>query len=88
MTVRGGGVPIAPLGFHAGKKNGSAASELRRRCAQKDSALAHWSYARTKNAPQTRKTMIVALARKLLIALWQLVREGAIPEGVVLRPAV
>ena len=25
MTVRGGGVPIAPLGFHAGKKNGSAA---------------------------------------------------------------
>jgi hypothetical protein len=28
MTVRGGGVPIAPLGFHAEKKNGSAASEL------------------------------------------------------------
>jgi hypothetical protein len=26
MTVRGGEVPIAPLGFHAGKKNGSAAS--------------------------------------------------------------
>src|SRR5712691_2744657 len=33
---------------------------------QKDSALARWFYARTKNAPQTRKTMIVALARKLL----------------------
>jgi hypothetical protein len=47
---------------------------------QKDSALAHWFYARTKNAPQTRKTMIVALARKFLIALWRLVREGAIPE--------
>ena len=43
---------------------------------QKDSALAHWFYARTKNAPQTRKTMIVALARKLLIALWRLVREA------------
>jgi transposase len=55
---------------------------------QKDSALAHWFYARTKNAPQTRKTMIVALARKLLIALWRLVREGAIPEGIVLRPAL
>ena len=54
---------------------------------QKDSALAQWFYARTKNAPTTRKTMIVALARKLLIALWRLVREGAIPEGVVLRPA-
>jgi transposase len=55
---------------------------------QKDSALAHWFYARTKNAPQTRKTMIVALARKLLIALWRLVREGAIPEGIILRPAL
>src|SRR5499425_56602 len=55
---------------------------------QKESALAHWFYARTKNAPQTRKTMIVALARKLLIALWRLVREGAIPEGIVLRPAL
>jgi transposase len=55
---------------------------------QKDSALAHWFYVRTKNAPQTRKTMIVALARKLLIALWRLVREGTIPEGVVLRPAL
>src|SRR6478736_2316771 len=55
---------------------------------QKDSTLAHWFYARTKNAPQTRKTMIVALARKLLIALWRLAREGAIPEGIVLRPAL
>jgi transposase len=32
--------------------------------------------------------MIVALARKLLIALWRLVREGTIPEGFVLRPAL
>jgi transposase len=55
---------------------------------QKDSALAHWFYARTKNAPQTCETIIVALARKLLIALWRLVREGAIPEGAVLRPAL
>src|SRR3974377_1287354 len=55
---------------------------------QKDSALAQWFYARTKHAPQTRKTMIVALARKLLIALWRFVREGAIPEGIVLRPAL
>ena len=28
--------------------------------------------------------MIVALARKLLIALWHLVRDGVVPEGVVL----
>jgi transposase len=54
---------------------------------QKDSALARWFRARTENARGTRKTMIVALARKLLIALWRFVREGTVPEGVVLRPA-
>jgi transposase len=31
--------------------------------------------------------MIVALARKLLIALWHFVRHGVVPEGVILRPA-
>ena len=54
---------------------------------QKDSALAQWFRARTETARGTRKTMIVALARKLLIALWRLVREGVVPDGVVLRPA-
>src|SRR6516162_4850623 len=54
---------------------------------QKTSALAQWYRARTENARGTRKTMIVALARKLLIALWRLVREGVVPEGIVLRPA-
>ena len=55
---------------------------------QKDSALAHWFYARTKNAPQTRKTMIVALARKPPDRPRRLAREGAIPEGIVLRTAL
>ena len=54
---------------------------------QKDSALAQWFRARTENARGTRKTMIVALARKLLIALWRLVHEGVVPDGIVLRPA-
>jgi transposase len=54
---------------------------------QKDSALAQWFRARTENARGARKTMIVALARKLLIALWRFVREGTVPEGIVLRPA-
>jgi transposase len=54
---------------------------------QKDSALAQWFRARTESARGARKTMIVALARKLLIALWRLVREGVVPDGVVLRPA-
>src|SRR5437899_3997958 len=54
---------------------------------QKDSTLAPWFRARTENARGTRKTMIVALARKLLIALWRLVRDGIVPEGIVLRSA-
>src|SRR5271167_110408 len=34
-----------------------------------------------------RKTMIVALARKLVIALWRFVTAGETLEGVILRPA-
>jgi transposase len=53
---------------------------------QKDSALAQWYRARTVEARGvTRKTMIVALARKLLIALWRLATTGEVPHGVVLR---
>ncbi len=54
---------------------------------QKDSALARWYEERTVGVRGTRKKMIVALARKLLIALWRLVREGVVPDGFVLRPA-
>jgi transposase len=55
---------------------------------QKDSALAQWFKARTADGRGIpRKTMIVALARKLLIALWRLVTAGELPVGVVLRPA-
>jgi transposase len=54
---------------------------------QKNGALTQWFRARTENARGTRKPMIVALARKLLIALWRFVREGVVPDGVVLRPA-
>jgi transposase len=54
---------------------------------QKESALAKWYEARTANARDKRKKMIVALARKLLIALWHFVRDGVVPEGIVLRPA-
>jgi transposase len=55
---------------------------------QKGSALARWYRARTADARGgTRKTLIVALARKLLGGLWQLVTTGKVPEGVVLRPA-
>ena len=54
---------------------------------QKDSALAQWYRARTGGPEGARKTtIIVALARKLLIALWRMVTLGEIPQGVVLRP--
>jgi len=55
---------------------------------QQNSALARWYQARTADhRAATRKTMIVALARKLLIALWRFVTTGETLEGVVLRPA-
>jgi transposase len=55
----------------------------------KESALAKWYRARTADGRSgMRKTMIVALARKLLIALWRMATMGEIPEGVTLRPAV
>jgi len=55
---------------------------------QKDSPLAEWYRRRTADARGgTRKTMIVALARKFLITLWRLVTTGEAPAGLLLRPA-
>lgn len=55
---------------------------------QKDSALAQWYRVRTEGAKGARKTtMIVALARKLLIAMWRMVTTGEIPDGIRLRSA-
>ncbi len=56
---------------------------------QRDSALARWYRTRTEaGAKDAKKTMIIALARKLLIALWRYATTGVPPEGVVLRAAV
>ena len=55
---------------------------------QKNSDLAKWYRARTADGRKdTRKIMIVALARKLLIALWRYVHTGEVPGGVVLKQA-
>jgi transposase len=55
---------------------------------QKESALTKWFRLRTGGPSGARKTtMIVALARKILIALWRMVTTGEVPEGVALRPA-
>ena len=54
---------------------------------QKECALVQWFHARTANAKGLRKKMIVALARKLVIALWRLVSTGEVPAGMIMRPA-
>ena len=55
---------------------------------QKDSALAGWYRTRTEGPQGARKTtMIVALARKILIALWRMVTIGEVPAGLALRQA-
>src|ERR1019366_6808990 len=54
---------------------------------QPESALVLWYKKRTESARGSRKPMIVALARKLIIALWRYVNTGVVPEGFALRPA-
>ena len=51
-----------------------------------DNALTHWYNERfARGGPRARKVGIVALARKLLVALWRYVETGALPEGAVLK---
>jgi transposase len=55
---------------------------------QPDAALVRWYRERTAGGTGAiRKTMIVALARKLLIALWSYASARVMPEGVVLKEA-
>jgi transposase len=53
---------------------------------QPDSALSRWLRARVGDERgRVRRIAIVALARKLLIALWRYVTHGELPEGAVLK---
>jgi transposase len=55
---------------------------------QPRSALTLWFLERVKqNKGRIRRTMIVALARKLLVALWKFTTTGLVPEGAVLKAA-
>src|SRR5271168_3721431 len=55
---------------------------------QPQSALALWFKARVKrNDGRLKKTTIVALARKLLVALWKYVTAGVVIEGAVIKAA-
>jgi transposase len=55
---------------------------------QPQSALALWFKERvTRNGGRFKKTTIVALARKLLVALWKYVSAGVVIEGAVMKSA-
>jgi transposase len=55
---------------------------------QPHSALALWFEERVRrNGGRMRKTMIVALARKLLVALWKYVTAGVVIEGATVKTA-
>jgi transposase len=55
---------------------------------QPSSALSQWFKTRV-GATKGRisRVMIVALARKLLIALWRFAKDGVVPEGATLKAA-
>ena len=53
---------------------------------QPGSALTHWFDAKVAGqSKRVRRIAIVALARKLLVALWRYVHDGVVPEGAVLK---
>ena len=55
---------------------------------QPDSAQVSWFRERIRGTGRRmRKVMVVALARKLLIALWRFATQGVVPEGAVMKPA-
>jgi transposase len=55
---------------------------------QPGSALSQWFAGRLGQAGgRMRKVLIVALARKLLVALWRFATQGIVPEGSALKPA-
>lgn len=54
---------------------------------QPDSELSQWWRQRFGDGPRSRKVGIVALARKLLIALWTMTQTGVVPGGARMKPA-
>ena len=52
---------------------------------QPDSALSRWFHERVERRGGLRKTMIVALARKLLVALWRYVTAGVVIQGATMK---
>ena len=56
---------------------------------QSGSSLSRWYEARAAGqSPRIRRIMLVALARKLAVALWRYVKTGLIPDGAVMSDAI
>lgn len=54
---------------------------------QPDASQVRWFRERAgPTGRRMRKVMVVALARKLLVALWRFVTDGVVPEGAVMKP--
>jgi len=95
-------VGLAPSPWQSGKTNrdqgiSKAGNPRARRTAielawlwirhQPDSTLTRWFHQRTANASsRIKRIAIVALARKLMVALWRYLTTGLVPEGAVLKP--
>ena len=54
---------------------------------QPQSALTQWYQARCGTGKRARRIGIVAVARKLVIALWRYVTTGVVPAGAILKAA-
>ena len=56
---------------------------------QPDSELTRWFRERVGDLKgRVRRIAIVALARKLMVALWRYLQTGIVPTGAVLRPSL
>jgi transposase len=54
---------------------------------QPQSALTQWYQAKFGTGKRARRIGIVAVARKLLIALWRYVTQGIVPTGAIVNAA-
>jgi transposase len=93
---------LAPSPWQSGRTNRdqgiSKAGNPRARCTavelswlwlrhQPDSELSQWFRQRTLNASgRIKRIAIVALARRLMVALWRFLTTGLVPAGAVLKP--
>jgi transposase len=95
----GGLVGLTPTPYHSGESSREQGiskagnKQLRRLLVelawswlryQPDSALTRWFYKRFGEGPRLRRIGIVAVARKLLIALWRYLERGEVPAGAKL----